>query len=117
MAGDVGFDPLLLSNIVPLKWSREAELKHGRTCMLAIVGWLGNDYVPAIKFPGAELAGVSSLLASTGLALNIGTKAKGAAAAAAGPAAAAADPKGGADPKSGGARGMLASATRNLLGS
>ena len=55
------FDPLNLATKYDLNWQREAELKHGRTCMLAIVGWLGNDYVPAIKFPGAELAGVSSL--------------------------------------------------------
>ena len=55
------FDPLNLATKYDLNWLREAELKHGRTCMLAIVGWLGNDYVPAIKFPGAELAGVSSL--------------------------------------------------------
>lgn len=43
MAGDVGFDPLLLSNIVPLKWSREAELKHARVCMLAVAGWVAVD--------------------------------------------------------------------------
>jgi len=43
MPGDVGFDPLLLSNIVPLKWSREAELKHARVCMLAVAGWVAVD--------------------------------------------------------------------------
>ena len=39
MAGDVGFDPLGLSDSFwPLAWMREAEIKHGRVCMLAFVG-------------------------------------------------------------------------------
>jgi len=43
MAGDVGFDPLQLSSLVPLAWMREAEIKHGRVCMLAIVGYIAVD--------------------------------------------------------------------------
>mmetsp|Transcript_6163 Transcript_6163/g.9363 ORF Transcript_6163/g.9363 Transcript_6163/m.9363 type:complete len:250 (+) Transcript_6163:130-879(+) len=61
MVGDVGFDPFYLSSIpkdfsgflqppmweqksIPtLYWMREAELKHGRICMLAFVGWLATD--------------------------------------------------------------------------
>ena len=43
MAGDIGFDPLLLSNVVPLQWAREAELKHARICMLATAGWVSVD--------------------------------------------------------------------------
>jgi len=31
---ETGFDPLYLSEYIDLKWSREAELKHGRICML-----------------------------------------------------------------------------------
>ena len=38
MAGDVGFDPLGFTNYFDLKWLREAELKHGRICMLAWTG-------------------------------------------------------------------------------
>jgi len=42
MAGDVGFDPLGLSEIddvgIDLYWMREAELKHGRVAMLAAAG-------------------------------------------------------------------------------
>ena len=34
MAGDVGFDPLGLGSAYNMKWMREAELKHGRICML-----------------------------------------------------------------------------------
>jgi len=43
MAGDIGFDPLQISDLVPLAWSREAELKHARVCMLAFAGWVAVD--------------------------------------------------------------------------
>jgi len=43
MPGDIGFDPLRLSEIVPIKWAREAELKHARVCMLAVAGWVSVD--------------------------------------------------------------------------
>jgi light-harvesting complex I chlorophyll a/b binding protein 1 len=58
MAGDVGFDPLGLSNIddvgIDLYWLREAELKHCRLCMLAVAGILQVElFGPA---PGCEAA-------------------------------------------------------------
>ena len=58
MAGDVGFDPLGLSNIddvgLDLYWFREAELKHCRLAMLAVVGFLWPElFGPA---PGCEAA-------------------------------------------------------------
>jgi hypothetical protein len=58
MAGDVGFDPLGLSNIddvgIDLYWLREAEIKHGRVAMLAVVGFLQVEcFGPA---PGCEAA-------------------------------------------------------------
>ena len=47
MAGDEGFDPLGLSTIndlgVDLYWMREAELKHCRIAMLAVVGALFQE--------------------------------------------------------------------------
>jgi hypothetical protein len=43
MAGDVGFDPLGFSYFVDLKWLREAELKHGRVCMLAWTGCIVQE--------------------------------------------------------------------------
>lgn len=52
MAGDLGFDPLGFSNYelgpfdTPAEhmgWMREAELKHGRACMLAVTGWIAVD--------------------------------------------------------------------------
>jgi len=47
LAGDEGFDPLGLSNIedlgIDLYWLREAELKHARVAMLAVVGALAQE--------------------------------------------------------------------------
>lgn len=58
MAGDVGFDPLGLSNIddvgIDLYWLREAEIKHCRVAMLATAGILQVEiFGPA---PGCEMA-------------------------------------------------------------
>jgi len=58
MAGDVGFDPLGLSNIddvgIDLYWLREAEIKHARVAMLATVGFVQVEcFGPA---PGCEAA-------------------------------------------------------------
>jgi len=43
--GDVGFDPLGFSDTFDMKWLREAEIKHGRVCMLATVGFLTSQFV------------------------------------------------------------------------
>lgn len=58
MAGDVGFDPLGLSNIddigCDLYWLREAEVKHARVAMLATAGILQVEiFGPA---PGCDMA-------------------------------------------------------------
>jgi light-harvesting complex I chlorophyll a/b binding protein 1 len=42
-AGDVGFDPFRFSDFLPVDFLREAELKHSRMCMLAVVGWVTVD--------------------------------------------------------------------------
>jgi light-harvesting complex I chlorophyll a/b binding protein 1 len=41
--GDAGFDPLGVSDYIPMDYLREAELKHGRICMLAWTGWVAVD--------------------------------------------------------------------------
>jgi light-harvesting complex I chlorophyll a/b binding protein 1 len=51
--GDVGFDPLGFSEILPMDWLREAELKHARVCMLATVGFAFTDF---FTFPGFEVS-------------------------------------------------------------
>jgi hypothetical protein len=38
LAGDIGFDPVGFSNYFDLRWLRESELKHGRVCMLGVLG-------------------------------------------------------------------------------
>uniref|UniRef100_A0A6S9U0F0 Uncharacterized protein n=1 Tax=Chrysotila carterae TaxID=13221 RepID=A0A6S9U0F0_CHRCT len=48
--GDVGFDPLGFSEILPMDWLREAELKHCRVCMLATVGFVFTDF---LTLPGS----------------------------------------------------------------
>lgn len=58
MAGDVGFDPLGLSEVegvgIDLYWLREAELKHCRVAMMAVAGFLWVEiFGPA---PGCGMA-------------------------------------------------------------
>jgi hypothetical protein len=50
LAGDVGFDPVGFSNYFDLKWLREAELKHGRVCMLAFTGMIAQELVCLPQF-------------------------------------------------------------------
>lgn len=54
--GDVGFDPLGFSEILPMDWLREAELKHARICMLATVGFIFTDFytLPGFEFSTLE---------------------------------------------------------------
>jgi len=59
MPGDRGFDPFNLSEGIDIKWLREAELKHGRVCMMAWAGWVAVDL--GFRAPGAP--DVSSLQA------------------------------------------------------
>jgi len=51
--GDVGFDPLGFSEILPMDWLREAELKHCRVSMLAFVGMIFTDFY---TLPGYEFS-------------------------------------------------------------
>jgi len=47
MVGDFGFDPMGLSEIQQdLTYARWAELKHGRICMLAVLGMVTQEYGP-----------------------------------------------------------------------
>lgn len=55
MAGDKGFDPLGLSDYYSIDWLREAELKHGRVCMLAATGFVFVDL--GFRAPGAPDVG------------------------------------------------------------
>mmetsp|Transcript_156994 Transcript_156994/g.278542 ORF Transcript_156994/g.278542 Transcript_156994/m.278542 type:complete len:239 (+) Transcript_156994:99-815(+) len=54
------FDPLNLATKYDINWLREAELKHGRVCMLAYLGWISVD--AGLRFPGAPFAEVKTSL-------------------------------------------------------
>lgn len=49
MVGDKGFDPIGFSDAIDPKFLREAELKHGRTAMLAALGFVVSEF---LKVPG-----------------------------------------------------------------
>lgn len=44
-----GFDPVGFSNWIDVRWLREAELKHCRIAMLAVLGFIGSGIV---QLPG-----------------------------------------------------------------
>jgi len=60
MVGDVGFDPLGLAENFDIKWLREAEIKHGRTCMLACLGYVVQEFY---QIPGEAYSNPSPLAA------------------------------------------------------
>ncbi|PXF44052.1 Fucoxanthin-chlorophyll a-c binding protein A, chloroplastic [Gracilariopsis chorda] len=53
MPGYAGFDPFALSDNIDVKWLQQAEIKHGRVCMLAFLGFLVQEFV---HLPGPEFA-------------------------------------------------------------
>lgn len=56
--GDVGFDPLGFSDYFDMKWLREAEIKHGRSSMLATLGFTVQQFV---TIPGYQHVDDSNL--------------------------------------------------------
>jgi hypothetical protein len=42
--GDTGFDPLGFSDNFDMKWLRESEIKHGRSAMLATLGFVMQQF-------------------------------------------------------------------------
>ncbi|CAE7658448.1 unnamed protein product, partial [Symbiodinium microadriaticum] len=51
--GRAEFDPLGFSDLIDIKWLRESELKHGRVCMLATIGFVAEQYW---QLPGFDAA-------------------------------------------------------------
>jgi len=62
--GDVGFDPVGFSEILPMDWLREAELKHCRVCMLAFVGFIFTDFYHLPGFDYTTLEAHDACVAS-----------------------------------------------------
>jgi hypothetical protein len=74
MVGDMGFDPMGLSDIqTDLRYARWAELKHGRVCMLAVLGMVWQEYGPHL--PGAAYATTDPFeaISSVGFGSNVQT--------------------------------------------
>jgi len=65
--GDFGFDPFRFSDFVPMDFLREAELKHGRMCMLAVVGFAAVDCGFHIYPMPAAYEGLTSVTAHDAL--------------------------------------------------
>merc|ERR1719419_528078 len=59
VGGEKGFDPLAVTDALPVYFVREAELKHGRVCMLATVGWITTDL--GVRFPGEVFQNVTTI--------------------------------------------------------
>merc|ERR1719182_501852 len=64
LVGDVGFDPLGFTEIFPLAYLREAELKHCRVCMLAFVGFIFTDFYHLPGFDYTTLEAHDACVAS-----------------------------------------------------
>lgn len=63
LVGDVGFDPLGLAENFDLKFLREAELKHGRVAMLAIVGFIFPELF--FHLPGEAYSALNPIVAAS----------------------------------------------------
>jgi len=61
--GDVGFDPLRVSDYFPMDYLRESELKHGRICMMAWLGFVAVDLGARIYPLPTEWEGLTSATA------------------------------------------------------
>jgi len=69
--GDFGFDPLGFTNTLQdLRYVKQAEIKHGRVAMLAVVGFLVSQYV---HVPGEAYQAADPMKAidSVGLGCNL----------------------------------------------
>ena len=74
MPGDMGFDPMGLSDIqTDLRYARWAELKHGRVAMLAVVGMVVQEYGPHLPGDAYATTDPFEAISSVGFASNIQT--------------------------------------------
>jgi len=72
MVGDVGFDPMELSEIqADLTYARAAELKHGRIAQLAVSGFLVQEIIGPVLYPGVTEHNPLKALAAVPSAANI----------------------------------------------
>mmetsp|Transcript_45248 Transcript_45248/g.66643 ORF Transcript_45248/g.66643 Transcript_45248/m.66643 type:complete len:207 (+) Transcript_45248:95-715(+) len=65
--GDVGFDPLRVSDYMPMDYLRESEIKHGRICMMAWFGFVSVDMGLRIYPLPETMEGLTSVTAHDAL--------------------------------------------------
>lgn len=65
-----GFDPLGVTDALPVYLVREAELKHGRIAMLATIGWIATDL--GARFPGETFQRIGSTVEAHNKAVEAG---------------------------------------------
>lgn len=71
--GDFGFDPLRLSeNVNNLDYVTASELKHGRVAMLAVVGFIFQQYVHIFNAEADPLKAVGAVGYAVNLQLLVG---------------------------------------------
>ncbi|GKZ01463.1 hypothetical protein MPSEU_001096900 [Mayamaea pseudoterrestris] len=70
---DIAFDPLRISDYFPMDYLRESEIKHGRICMAAIVGFITTDLGIIIHPLGKGLSSIAAhdVLAEKGVMGNV----------------------------------------------
>jgi len=74
MVGDMGFDPMGLSDIqTDLHYARWGELKNGRVAMLAVVGMVWQEYGPHLPGDAYATRDPWEAISSVGFASNIQT--------------------------------------------
>jgi len=70
LPGDMGFDPMRLSDIqTDLRYAQWAEVKHGRICMLAVVGMVVQQsgiHVPGAQFTNTDVFGAPGTVGFAG---------------------------------------------------
>jgi hypothetical protein len=57
--------------VTTLQWMREAELKHGRICMLAVLGWIAVDC--GLRFPFEWAKSIPSSVVAHDMAIQNGS--------------------------------------------
>jgi len=69
--GDAGFDPIGLSDNFDMKWLRESEIKHGRSAMLATLGFVAQQYFTLPGYPHVDDSNLAPAIVGLGPMLQI----------------------------------------------
>lgn len=68
---DIWPEPVVRTPITTVEWMREAELKHSRFAMMAVLGWVAVD--SGLRFPGEMFSKIPTSLAAHDAAVDNGT--------------------------------------------